>query len=224
MQMSTASSGPAHRTAQLIDLIVKDAPTDLADATADEEILVQRAMAHDSQAFACLYDRYVGKIYRYFAYRMTAKAQAEDLTALVFLKSWEAIGNYRLTGRPFAAWLYRIAHNVAVDYYRRWHESVSFDDTSFAEPPVDVEDMTTREMATQDLRDAIARLTPNQQQVIILRFVEDLTTEQVAKIVRRTPGAVRTLQHRAIVKLGRILRADEDARIRSNRNDTLEEY
>ncbi len=218
MQISTASSGTAYRTAQLIDLLASHVPAEPADATAEEQVLVQRAMGHDPQAFACLYDRYVGKIYRYFAYRMTAKAQAEDLTALVFLKSWEAIGNYRWTGRPFAAWLYRIAHNVAVDYFRRWHESVSFDDTSFAEPPVDVEDLTTREMAAQDLRDAIARLTPNQQQVIVLRFVEDLTTEQVAKIMRRSPGAVRTLQHRAIVKLGRILRAGGDARAHSTRN------
>ncbi len=173
----------------------------------EERILVLRAARHDAEAFAQLYDRYVEKIFKYIYYKLGSKSDAEDLTAQVFLKAWEAIGRYRLTERPFSAWLYRIAHNLVVDHFRTRREAVPIDDvTSIDEKDGDLDDVTQRHLTAETLRRAIHRLTSDQQQVIILRFLEGYSTEDVAKIMGKGQGAVRTLQHRALAGLARIFR------------------
>ncbi len=173
----------------------------------DEQALVQRAMARDRYAFACLYDRHVHRIYRYFACCTRARSQAEDLTAQVFLKAWASIAEYHWIGRAFSAWLLQIAHNIAVDHFRQWSEVTSLDGRAApADLQADFEAVTLGEVTAKELRNAIVRLTPDQQQVILLRFVEGMPTEQVAEIMGRQLGTVQTLQYRALVSLERILR------------------
>ncbi len=173
----------------------------------DERTLVLRAARHDSEAFAQLYDRFVEKIYKYIYYKVGSKSDAEDLTAQVFLKAWEAIGHYRLTGRPFSAWLYRIAHNLVVDHFRMRREAIPIDDVMrIDEKEGDLDDVTQRHFTAETLQRAIHRLTVDQQQVIILRFLEGYSTEEVARIMGKGQGAVRTLQHRALAGLARIFR------------------
>ncbi len=178
-------------------------------ANVDEErSLVQRAIRHDREAFARLYDRFVDKIFKYIYYKVGTRAEAEDLTAQVFMKAWEAIGHYQWMDRPFAAWLYRIAHNSVVDYFRTRRDVTSLENIPFLEEEnvVTLEEMTQQHMTAEVLRRAIRRLTQDQQRVIILRFLEGYSTEQVAQILSKQPGAVRTLQHRALVGLSNIFR------------------
>ncbi len=173
----------------------------------DERSLAQRAIARDSAAFALLYDRYVDKIYRYIFYKVGASAEAEDLTAQVFLKAWESIGSYHWTERPFAAWLYRIAHNLVVDHFRTRHVAAPIDDLSL-EDDAAVEDIVQQQLTNEMLRKTIARLTDDQQQVIILRFLEGYSTPEVARLIDKDEGAVRALQHRALDALQRMLRKE----------------
>jgi RNA polymerase sigma-70 factor (ECF subfamily) len=178
-----------------------------APALDEERILVLRAARHDAEAFAQLYDRFVEKIYKYIYYKVGSKSDAEDLTAQVFLKAWEALGHYRLTERPFSAWLYRIAHNLVVDHFRMRREAVPIDEvTRIDGKDGDLDDVTQRHLTAETLRRAIHRLTNDQQQVIILRFLEGYSTEEVARIMGKGQGAVRTLQHRALAALARIFR------------------
>ncbi len=175
----------------------------------EERSIVQRAVKHDSAAFALLYDRYVDKIYRYIHYKVGTIAQAEDLTAQVFLKAWEGIGKYRWTERPFAAWLYRIAHNAIVDYYRTDRAVVPIDDLALEdEDNVSPEDLAEQRLTSDMVRKAIAQLTDEQQEVIILKFLEGYGTEQVALLIGKDQGAVRALQHRALGTLQRIFRKE----------------
>ncbi|MBI4788947.1 MAG: sigma-70 family RNA polymerase sigma factor [Chloroflexi bacterium] len=175
--------------------------------TIDERALVRRAVSHDARAFTRLYDRYVDRIFRYIYYKLGSRADAEDLTAQVFLKAWEAIGHYRVTERPFSAWLYRIAHNLVVDHFRVQRPVLSIDEVALPEARAsDLDELALQHLTADTLKRAIARLTPDQRQVILLRFIEGYDTEQVALIMGKGEGAVRTLQHRALASLGRIFR------------------
>ncbi len=174
----------------------------------EERVLVQRAIKRDRQAFAELYDRFVDKIYKYIYYKVGTRAEAEDLTAQVFMKAWEAIANYKWMDRPFAAWLYRIAHNIVVDYFRTRRDVASLEDMPYLEENghLTLEELSQQHMTADTLRRAIARLTHDQQRVIVLRFLEGYSTDQVAQILGKQPGAVRTLQHRALAGLCSIFR------------------
>ena len=175
----------------------------------DERLLVQRAIGYDAEAFALLYDRYVDKIYRYIHYRVGTDAPAEDLTAQVFLKAWEGIGKYRVTERPFAAWLYRIAHNAVIDHFRTNHAAVPIDDLPLEEnESVSPEAVAEQHLTSEMVKKAIGQLTDEQQEVVILKFLEGYSTEQVAHLIGKDPGAVRALQHRALGRLQRIFREE----------------
>lgn len=172
----------------------------------DEQTLVARAARHDAEAFACLYDRYVEKIYKYINYK-AGRTNAEDLTAQVFLKSWAAVGDYRMTQSPFSAWLFRIAHNLVVDHFRTQRETISLDEFPMAdENSEDVEELVERHLDNELLRQAVKLLTEDQQQVVILKFIVGYSTDEIAHLLNKHPAAVRALQHRALISLGRILR------------------
>ncbi|MBI5032790.1 MAG: sigma-70 family RNA polymerase sigma factor [Chloroflexi bacterium] len=172
----------------------------------EERALVQRATTHDPHAFAQLYDRYVARIYKYIYYRTGASMSVEDLTAQVFLKAWESIASYRWTERPFAAWLFRIAHNLIVDHYRQHREFVSIDDLTLPNGDAPgLDDLAHSHLNEDLLRQAIAKLTDDQQQVIILKFLEGYEVEQIADLLGKDERAIRSLQHRALATLQRIL-------------------
>ena len=159
----------------------------------------------DRETFAQLYDSYVDKVYRYIYYKVGSTTQAEDLTAQVFMKAWQARGRYRWTERPFSAWLFRIAHNLVVDHFRTSHESVPIDDLPLFEYAGNVEELAEQHLDSEMLRDALKQLTDDQQQVILLKFIEGYNTGEVAEIMERGVTAVRALQHRALLSLHRIL-------------------
>lgn len=172
-----------------------------------ESELVQQAARGDATAFGELYRLHLTEVYRYIYYRVGNAGEAEDLTEHVFLKAWQAIGRYRDQGVPFAGWLYRLAHNAVIDFHRTRHEALSLDEAMDTEDDqIGPEELTARRLDVQAVQKALRRLTPEQQQVIILRFVQGLNHSETAKVMGRNEGAVRGLQHRALESLHAMLR------------------
>ena len=167
---------------------------------AEELRLLRQAQRGDSDAFAALYRAHVQAIYRYIAYRVTDAQLAEDLTADVFTKALQSLSRYEDQGKPFVAWLYRIARARVIDHYRRTDRRPVETDVEDEPLPVDpdMDAPMVRRQAAQLLRTAIAELTDDQQQVIILRFVEGHRIETVAGLMGKQPNAIKALQHRAL--------------------------
>lgn len=175
---------------------------------AGEEQLLTLAQNLDAVALGELYDRYEAKIYHYIYRRCGDQVMAEDLTAQVFLKMLESIHDGKSWHSSFSGWLYRIAHNLVIDQYRRRDRqpSVNIDDA----PPTaaNVEDpVATAEMNidAERLRAAIRRLTDEQAEVVSLRFLEGYSIAEVAAMVGRTEGAIKALQYRAVAALRSLL-------------------
>jgi RNA polymerase sigma-70 factor (ECF subfamily) len=179
----------------------------------DESIvvtLVDRVVAtRDPHAFGELYDRFIERVYRYLYFRTGSHPEAEDLTEQVFLKAWEAIGRYRWQGRPFLAWLYRLAHNAHIDHLRAQRPTTSLNNDSHpidvASPAAAVE--LARALDADVLASALCELTVEQQQVIVMKFIEGLDNEQIAHTMDKREGAIRALQMRALMSLRRVLEA-----------------
>jgi RNA polymerase sigma-70 factor (TIGR02952 family) len=183
----------------------------------EERLLASRASMGDREAYAELYQRYVDKIYRYIYYKVGQQAETEDLTSQTFMKAWDAIGDYEWRNHPFGAWLFRIAHNLVVDYHRARRDNVSLTDASpQLEQRASRDDVRPEkilgEMITMDrVRHAIGRLTEEQQQVLILRFFEGMSTGEVADLMGKRRGAIRGLQFRALSALRELLHREQDA-------------
>ncbi|MFC2025325.1 sigma-70 family RNA polymerase sigma factor [Chloroflexota bacterium] len=172
----------------------------------DEESLVQRAKQGDQQAFAQLYEEHFDRIYRYVAIRIGDKAEAEDMTQQVFLNALQSISSYKWKGAPFAAWLFRIAHNQVVDYLRKkTRQPVTLFDESPVSSDGDPQLITERSLDIEQLLLATRRLTEAQREVISLRFAGGLSTAEVAQTMGKSQGAVKALQHSGIVVLRKAL-------------------
>lgn len=172
----------------------------------DERDLILRAQAYEPAAFAEIYERFYQGIYNYVFYRVTDEPLAEDLTAEVFVKALEAIDSYTFRGIPFSAWLYRIANNQVTDHFRRKprHNHLPLQETLIAtdENPNDIME---RGFTQRELQSALSLLTDEQQQVVILKFVDGLSNLEVGQILGKSEGAIKSLQHRALSSLGRVL-------------------
>lgn len=172
--------------------------------------LIKQAKAGDAQAFGALYARYFDNIYRYVFFRTNHLEDAEDLTELIFLHAWEALPKYQDKGLLFISWLYRIAHNAVIDYHRRNKFTATIDvgDLDLLDRGPAALDQLIEHERRQQLSAAISRLPEDQQQVIVLRFIENLSYAEVAKIVGRTPGACRMIQYRALLNLSQMMKKD----------------
>jgi RNA polymerase sigma-70 factor (ECF subfamily) len=172
----------------------------------DEESLVRRAQQRDQGAFAQLYEEYFDKIYRYVVLRIGNETEAEDVTQQVFLNTLQSISSFRWKGVPFSAWLFRIAHNQVVDYLRKkTRQATESLDESLIISKSDPQLVVEQKLDIEQLMLATKRLTKAQQEVIALRFVSELSTTQVAKAMGKSEGAVKALQHSAVVALRKVL-------------------
>ena len=172
----------------------------------DEENLVYRAQQRDSEAFTQLYENYFDKIYRYVVFKIGNKTEAEDVTQQVFVNALQSISSFKWRGIPFSAWLFRIAHNQVVDYLRKKakYATASLDNSSAisdSNPQLAVE----QKLDIEQLIAATKRLTEAQQRVISLRFAGELPIAEVAKVMGKSEGAVKALQHSAIAALRKTL-------------------
>ena len=172
-----------------------------------EHTLLKRAKQYDEAALGELYDAYAPRIYAYVYRRVGDSHLAEDLVGDVFVRVVQAIRSERFWHTSFRAWLYRIAHNVVVDHSRRRSPILaeSLDEVRAPGSEHDPQAALQNTLECDRLRAAIARLTHGQQQVLVLRFGEGLTIRETASVMNKTPGAVKTMQHRALGALRRIL-------------------
>lgn len=169
----------------------------------EESAIIERAKA-DKEAFGLLYEQYVERIYKYVYYRTGNVADAEDLTARIFERAMNHIGNYEDKGLPFSAWLYRIAHNLVANWYRDRSRR-----TFIALEDVSQWSMTDHgpEFAAQLLEDkqalqeAIGRLPADRQELLMLKYVEHLSNAEIGDIMGRSEGAVKSLYHRTLLTL-----------------------
>lgn len=172
----------------------------------DERILLERAKQYDEEALGELYDRYAPRVYSYIYRRIGRSQVAEDLTGDTFVRMIQAIQSERFWHTSFQAWLYRIAHNLVVDHYRRQPATA---DSELDERLVAAEDdilaVADQRLSYQQLGKALRLLTPDQQQVLALRFGEGMTSREVADVLDKTVGAVEALQHRGLASLRRVI-------------------
>lgn len=173
-----------------------------------EKALLESAVRFDERALGELYDRYEARIYSYIYRRTGNESLAEDLTAQVFLKMLEAIRSGKAWHSSFSGWLYRIAHNAVIDYYRQRdrQQQVALEDTltttaSDHNPVV----MAEVSLDADRLRAAIGRLTGEQAEVITLRFLEGYSISEVAEMLDKTEGSIKALQYRAVTTLRQLL-------------------
>ena len=171
----------------------------------DERKLVRLSQEGDTDAFASLYETYIERIYRYIYFRIADVEISEDIASQVFLKAWEKLVSFQVGSTPFIAWLYRIAHNAVIDYYRTKKVSVRLDDVSPAEVSHDdgIDEKLDRQIDSQQLRDALRELTDEQQEVLMLKFIGGLSTLEIARHLGKQQGAIRALQMRALQGLAK---------------------
>ncbi|HEY3118971.1 MAG TPA: sigma-70 family RNA polymerase sigma factor [Chloroflexota bacterium] len=182
-----------------------------APQTEDEELtLVTAAIAGDRAAFTRLYDLHYDRIYRHVLYRVRSVQDAEDLSQQVFLQAWRAMERYRPTGAPFVAWLFTIAHNLTMSFYRhnkldRRQEGDNELELEGVVAEGDPEEQAEARVDQDRVRAAIVKLRPEQQLVVSLRFLENLSHHDIAETLGKSEGAVRVIQHRALQELRRIM-------------------
>jgi len=179
-----------------------------------ELTLLERAEQCDAAALGELYDCFAPRIYAYIYRRVGDAHVAEDLVSEVFVRVIQAIQaerHWRHWRTSFQAWLYRIAHNLVVDYYRRQPSVVVLGlDEQMTVGEDCLDDMVTKRLMTQRIRNSMHHLTSDQQQVLALRFGEGMSTREAAEVMDRSVGAIEALQHRALAALRRVLRLDQE--------------
>ncbi len=219
--MTPPVTAVAPRQAEPLTAVSVPAPTAAGDdaevvhAPAEGEVavtlaLVQRAQAGDSEAFGELYDRYVDLVYRYVYYRVGSAQVAEDLTSETFLRALRRLSSFTWQGRDVGAWFVTIARNLIADHYKssRYRLEMTTDDVSESgarltqEGP---ENAVLEAMQNKVLLEAVKQLNAEQQECIVLRFLQGLSVAETAQAMGKNDGAIKALQYRAIRSLGRLL-------------------
>ncbi|NIV31195.1 MAG: sigma-70 family RNA polymerase sigma factor [Anaerolineae bacterium] len=179
-----------------------------------DSVLIARTQ-EDPEAFGLLYERYVGRIYNYIFYRTGNHQDAEDLTARTFYQALRHISRYVDRGAPFSAYLYRIAHNALANWHRdrSRRQIISLDELVMGTlkregPASQVEESEKHALLLQTVR----QLPPERQQLLILKFVEQMRNAEIAEVMGRTEGAIKSLYHRTLVALREEWAASGDGR------------
>jgi RNA polymerase sigma-70 factor (ECF subfamily) len=177
--------------------------------TLDRELL-QHAREYDAQALARIYDRYAEPIYRYLYRYLGDAAQAEDLTSEVFLRLLNVLNTPRAPRDQLQGWLYRVAHNVAMDWFRQRakDENLVSNEVLLGEDNSPLAELEKRQTRGR-LRAAIRQLTVDQQRVLLLRFGQGYKIAETSQLMGKSEGAVKILQHRAIRRLRKLLAPQE---------------
>jgi RNA polymerase sigma-70 factor (ECF subfamily) len=185
-------------------LMAEKAPARSArDSNENVRRLVDRAQAGDREALEELYLLHFDRIYSYLHVSVGNRHDAEDLTTQTFLRMLESIKRFRWQSAPFSAWLFRIAHNLAMDHFRaarRWQPEEEVPEIPGELEP-SAEAQALQSIGRQSLLELIEDLSHEQQQVLTLKFVFNFANADVATILGKTEGAIKSLQHRALVSL-----------------------
>ena len=174
----------------------------------EEKSIIEQAIRGDSSAFGLLYDKYHTQIYRFIYLKVSHREEAEDITHHVFLSAWQNMTGYKDKGFPFSSLLYQIARNKVIDHYRTKKTSVDIEDLNEAEIPhqeTSLEAALHSQFQLETVRQAMQQLKKEYQDIIIMRYIEELTPSEVAHILKKPEATVRVLQHRAVKKLKELL-------------------
>ena len=179
-----------------------------AELNTDVKELVRKAQEGHAASFAALYEHFFGKIFRYVSFKTGSVVEAEDITGDVFVKMLESINSFKWQGYPFSSWLFRIAHNMIVDYFRKKSrkKTVPIDAASSlagAATPADLDGRIDLDLKMVEVQQAMQDLTSLQQEVISLRFAAGLSVSETAHAVGKKENAVKALQHAGLKKLKR---------------------
>jgi RNA polymerase sigma-70 factor (ECF subfamily) len=174
------------------------------DHSIDEAALIAQAKKEDREAFGALYERYASKIYSYIYYRTGNSADAEDLTARVFVRALQNLDGYEDRGHAFSAWLYRIAHNLVANWHRdnSRRPTIAMEDLSqWRVAGSGPEELTALLEDRAALLDAVRRLPVDRQELLSLKFVDQLSNAEIGEIMGRSEGAIKSLYHRTLLVL-----------------------
>jgi RNA polymerase sigma-70 factor, ECF subfamily len=172
--------------------------------TYNEHEIITKAQQGREEAISSLYEAHAQPIFDYISYRVESIALAEDLTAEVFLRMVRGLPNYQDKGLPFRAWLFRIAANLITDHYRQvghqQREAIPISESHESDDPDPFDELAKKEEGMQ-LRQAIRMLPTEYQDLLVLRFVEELPYAEIAKVMNKSVVALRAMQHRALKAL-----------------------
>jgi RNA polymerase sigma-70 factor (ECF subfamily) len=183
-----------------------------AEILNNEEKFVRQAVGGDEHAFASLYDAYVDSIYRFIYLRVEDQQTAEDITSSVFLKVWEKLEHYQMRGVPFRAWLFRIARNAVIDHYRTRKETAPLEavTNAFDRNVAPVAESVATRIEAEKILEQMKQLTEDQRNVLTLKLVHGLNTEEIANTLGKRQGAVRALQMRGLQALAKLMENSSD--------------
>ena len=183
-----------------------------ADPAAEVWALVERAQAGESEAFGLIYDRYVDTVFRFVYFRVGNRQLAEDLTSDTFLRALKRIGSFTWQGRDLGAWLVTIARNLVADHFKsgRYRLEVTTGDVLDADreargPEGSPESSVVDHITNVALLTAVKQLNPEQQECIVLRFLQGFSVAETAQTMGKNEGAIKALQYRAVRALARLL-------------------
>ncbi|MEU1756400.1 ECF subfamily RNA polymerase sigma factor, BldN family [Micromonospora matsumotoense] len=185
---------------------------DPSDPATEVWTLVERAQAGEAEAFGLIYDRYVDTVFRFVYFRVGNRQLAEDLTSDTFLRALKRIGSFTWQGRDLGAWLVTIARNLVADHFKsgRYRLEVTTGDVLDADredrgPEGSPEAAVVEHITNVALLTAVTRLNPEQQECIVLRFLQGLSVAETARAMGKNEGAIKALQYRAVRALARLL-------------------
>ena len=194
-----------------------------ADGQTAIEQLVKEAQKGDPAALAALYERFFDQIYRYVSFKSGSRAEAEDITGDVFVKMLESIHSFKWQGHPFSSWLFRIARNLIVDYFRRAARKktvpLEVAAATVGTTPDDMSRVVETNLTMADVRVAMQGLTSLQQEVISLRFAGGLSVSETAGALGTNDNAVKALQHVGLKKLRTMLAQQPLQRVATGRGE-----
>jgi RNA polymerase sigma-70 factor (ECF subfamily) len=205
-----ALSGLVDKPRELAASSERESAVEPKDHILQEWAVVQRAQALEEEALATIYAAYYPRIYNYAYLHIGEVQAAEDLASDVMLKVLESIQKFKFRGAPFSAWVFRIARNKLVDLHRRRKRR---GEVNLAEPlaslQISPQALAERALDRGQLQLALKYLTEEQRQVIVLKFIQGFDNASIARILKRSEGAVKSLQHRALNSLRRIMTGEE---------------
>jgi RNA polymerase sigma-70 factor (ECF subfamily) len=189
----------------------------------DDRELLRKAQQGDAQAFGALYEKHAASIFRYLYAHLGDRLDAEDLTSDVFMKAWHTLPSYRERGVPFLAYLFRIARNRLIDYYRHNRHlleiSPEIEENQADTDPDPAESLLTR-TGYQELSEVLGKLKDDYRTVLVLRIINQLSPEETAIVMRRSTGSVRVMQHRALEALRQVIETSERKSHEADHEDT----
>ena|SRR3989344_6764449 len=180
-----------------------------------EKKFINQAQRGNKEAFSLLYDHYLPGIYRYIFFKVSRQEEAEDITHEVFLSAWKNVKGYKYKGLPFSSWLYQIARNAVIDFYRTSKKTIQIELVSeeLLRVHPQAPELLNAELELEKIKKLISFLKPEYQDVLIMRFIEELPHNEVAAALGKSEGAIRLIQHRAMKELKILYNEQNDGKI-----------